>query len=91
MTDLFAAAECHREERAAILAHCAGIPRSTAEAMADRESEEWRHKCEVRSVVRMYQEQGKAAVVDFLADVEKHRGKAAMERLRTDALAALGR
>lgn len=46
-----------------------------------------RHDCEVRAVVRMYVEQGKSAVVDFLAKVEKHRGRLAREQLEQDALA----
>jgi hypothetical protein len=37
----------------------------------------------------MFCEQGRGAVQAFLADVEKHRGNAAMEKLRTDALAAV--
>lgn len=48
-----------------------------------------RHACEVRSVVRMFREQGKAATVEFLGKVEKHRGKAARERLEADAVESL--
>ena len=47
------------------------------------------HACEVRSVVRMFREQGKQATVDFLDLVEKRRGKAAREQLEGDAVAAL--
>lgn len=89
MTDLFAAAECHREERAAVLEFDAGTPRATAESMAAKSSEARRHACETRSVVAMYQTQGGEAVKAFLDEVAKKRGQAAADRLRTDAMAEL--
>lgn len=47
------------------------------------------HADEVRSVVRMYREKGKEAVIEFLNLVERHRGKDSRDRLEADALAAI--
>lgn len=47
------------------------------------------HACEVRSVVRMYREKGKEAVIEFLDLVEQRRGTDVRERLEQDALAAI--
>jgi hypothetical protein len=55
----------------------------------DTSSESWRHECECRGLVEMYRAKGSQHVKDHLAMVEKHRGKKAMERLRTDALEML--
>lgn len=86
MTDLFTEAV---EERAAIMEHDAKLDRSTAEKLAAADVAKQLHACEVRSVVKMFCEKGRGAVQEFLADVEKNRGTEAMERLRTDALAAV--
>jgi hypothetical protein len=53
----------------------------------DKNSEAYRFKCEVDSVVRMYRERGGSAVKSYLLQVEKHRGSEAAERLRETALA----
>lgn len=55
--------------------------------LADTNSEAYRHKCEVSSVVRMYKEKGGDHVKKFLLLVEKHRGSEAATRLREAALA----
>lgn len=97
-TDLFAeAVACHREERAGILEFDAGIPREAAEAMAERSSEQFRHECEVRNIADRYRkaaekyghEKAELARDKFLAEIAGHRGKAAADRLRNDALALL--
>lgn len=49
-------------------------------------SEEFRAACEVRSIVKMFREKGSQAVKAHLLDVQKHRGKDAMEKLRQAAL-----
>lgn len=49
-------------------------------------TDQLRHECEVRMLVRMYQTSGKEAVREYLALVEKHRGKEAHDKLRMDAL-----
>ncbi len=85
MTDLFTEAY---EERAGIMQD-AGLSKETAERMAMADTKANLHACEVRSVVRMCREKGKAFVVEFLAEVEKKRGKQAMEDLRNDALQLL--
>lgn len=86
MTDLFAAIQSDfREERAAILEFDAGIPRNEAERQADTMSEEYRHQCEVRSVAKLYREQGADEVTAFLNECRKHRPAEAVERLRVDA------
>lgn len=79
-----------REERAGILEFDAGLPRAEAEATADTMSEDYRHACEVRSVVRMYREQGGAAVKGYLAEVAKKRGQESADKLRRDALKGIG-
>lgn len=86
MTDLFT--ETHAE-RAAIMQFDGGAEQQAAESMATADTARHLHECEVRSVVRMYREQGSEAVKAFLSQVEKARGKEAMERLRVDSLAAL--
>ena len=53
----------------------------------DKNSEAYRHKCEVASVVRMYRKRGGDFVKKFLLQVEKHRGSEAATRLREEALA----
>jgi hypothetical protein len=78
-----------RQERAAIIEIDGKIARETAERMAAAATEEYRHECEIRGVVKMYREQGGEAVKAFLALVEKHRGQPAAHKLRIDALAAL--
>lgn len=54
--------------------------------LADTNSEAYRHKCEVASVVRMYHEKGGDFVKSFLLKVEKARNSAAATRLREEAL-----
>ena len=54
--------------------------------LADTNSEAYRHKCEVDSVVRMYRKRGGDFVKSFLLQVEKHRGSNAASRLREEAL-----
>lgn len=83
-------AQWPQSNRAGILEFDAGIPRATAEIMAAQQTKAALHDAEVRSVVRMYSEQGKKAVVAFLGKVEEHRGKDARDRLEADALKALG-
>ena len=87
MNDLFAEVF---EERAGIMEHEASLPKETAERMARADTLTHLHACEVRSVVRMYQDKGGEAVKEFLDLVKKARGAEAMERLRNDALIALG-
>ena len=53
----------------------------------DKNSEAYRHKCEVASVVRMYHKHGGDFVKKFILQVEKHRGSEAATRLREAALA----
>ena len=77
------------EERAAICEHDGGLPKDQAEAIAAVQVENFRHACEVRNVVARYRKDGGEAVKEFLAQVSKHRGQAAADRLRTDALLAL--
>ena len=60
---------------------------SINECLADKNSEAYRHQCEVASVVRMYREKGGDHVKKFLLLVEKHRGSEAATRLREAALA----
>mgnify|MGYP006883603769 CR=1 FL=1 len=69
------------EERAGIKQD-SGLPKEQAE----KEAREELHASEVKSVVRMYQEQGGVAVREYLLLVEKHRGKEAHDKLRMDAL-----
>ena len=78
------------EERAAIHEYEAGMDRATAETMAAASTERYRHACEIRSVVAKYQTEGGEAVKAFLAQVAKHRGEPAADRLRADALRELG-
>mgnify|MGYP003349995794 CR=1 FL=1 len=53
----------------------------------DKNSEAYRHECEIASVVRMYRERGGDAVKSYILQVEKHRGSNAAARLREEALA----
>ena len=55
------------------------------ERLARENLEAARHRCEVDSIVRMYNEGGAGRVAKFLLAVEKHRGTAAAERLRHEA------
>ena len=56
------------------------------DSLADKNSEAYRHQCEVVSVVRMYKEKGGDHVKKFLLLVEKHRGIDAATRLQEEAL-----
>lgn len=76
-------------ERAGIIENDGDIDRGNAEALALAETEAFRHNCEVRNVVARYRKDGGEAVKDFLSQVARHRGQAAADRLRTDALNAL--
>lgn len=58
--------------------------------LAYKNSEAYRHDSEITSIVRMYREHGGDRVKSFLLQVEKHRGSAAAERLRSAALDRLG-
>lgn len=62
--------------------------RSNAD-LDDKNSEAYRHKCEVASVVRMYHKNGGEHVKKFILQVEKHRGSEAAARLREKALSCL--
>ena len=50
-----------------------------------RSDEEHRHRCEVRQVLRWRMQHGREWVQDWLAGVERFRGKPAADRIRTDA------
>lgn len=52
----------------------------------DKASEEWRHICEVRHVLRMRQK-GRDKVNDYIAIVEVKRGASAAAKLRDDCAA----
>ena len=51
----------------------------------DTYTEEWRHECEINSVLRMPTRERHAA---YLALVERHRGKAAADRIKQELLRA---
>lgn len=55
--------------------------------LADKNSEAYRHQCEIDSIVRMYRTHGGDKVKSYLLQVEKHRGSEAAGRLREEALA----
>ncbi|HSW53267.1 MAG TPA: hypothetical protein VLG93_08545 [Sulfuricaulis sp.] len=78
-----------REERAAIIEHDAKTAREQAEAIARADTERHRHAYEVRSVMRMYQNEGTEAVAAFLVAVGKHRGAPAAEKIRQDVWAQI--
>lgn len=59
------------------------------ECLADKNSEAYRHQCEVASVVRMFKAKGGDHVKKFLLLVEKHRGSDCASRLREEALAQI--
>lgn len=77
--DLFAAASEMAEERAGILEFDALMTREDAERLGKLASEEWRHACEVRTVVAMPSAGQRR---EYLELVEKRRGKASGDRLR---------
>lgn len=85
-------------ERAGIREFDGGLSRDIAERLAEEDVEAYRHRCEVASVVRMYNkflkergaEYAKTRIKSFLLQVEKARGSEAAERLRRDALDKLG-
>jgi hypothetical protein len=56
--------------------------------LVDSASEAWRSECEARFVLGM---QPKSTRQDFLAAVEKRRGKSAADKLRADVLALWSR
>lgn len=50
----------------------------------DRTSEEYRHQCEVRTIIRERLQKGRDWARGHLELVEKHRGPAARARLEAD-------
>ena len=78
--DLLESIEEGRSEREAIMAE-AGVENPAEAAALDM------HSCEVRSVIRMYYPNGRAAAAYF-DGVEKARGKEAADKLRNDVRAA---
>lgn len=62
---------------------------SINDSLADKNSEAYRHQCEVVSVVRMFKEKGGDFVKSFLLKVEKNRGSNCASRLREEALAQI--
>jgi hypothetical protein len=58
-----------------------GLSREEADEAAREDVERFRHECEVRTVAAWATDAERA---DFLADVEKKRGKAEAQRLRRD-------
>lgn len=77
--DLLESIEDGRVEREAIMAE-AGVENPAKAAALDM------HSCEVRSVIRMYYPDGRAAAT-YLNGVEKARGKEAADKLRNDVRA----
>ena len=77
--DLLESIEEGRSEREAIMAE-AGVENPAEAAALDM------HSCEVRSVIRMYYPNGRAAAAYF-DGVEKARGKEAADKLRNDVRA----
>ena len=77
--DLRESIEEGRAEREAIMAE-AGVSNPEAAAALDM------HSCEVRSVIRMYYPDGRAAAA-YLDGVEKARGKKAADKIRNDVRA----
>ena len=65
-------------ERAGIREFDGGLSRDIAERLAEEDVEEYRHQCEVASVVRMYREKGGEAV---MATIEERR-KTDRERVK---------
>jgi len=51
-----------------------------------RTDEGWRHRCEVRAVVRDWFRHGNQFVIDHLASVKRRRGADRAAKLRLDAL-----
>lgn len=74
--DLFASHQEARAERVAIMVE-AGVDDPV------RRMDDDRHACEVRDVVRRFYPDPKAAA-EYMNLCEKHRGKAAADRLRAD-------
>lgn len=77
--NLLAAAAEMAEERAGILEFDALLTREEAERIGKLESEEWRHACEVRTVLAM---KGSAQRREYLDMVDSRRGKVAGNKLR---------
>ena len=77
--DLLESIEEGRSEREAIMAE-SGVSNPAEAAALDM------HSCEVRSVIRMYYPDGRAAAAYF-DGVEKARGKEAADKLRNDVRA----
>lgn len=77
--DLLESIEEGRVEREAIMTE-AGVSNPKEAAALDM------HRCEVRSVIRMYYPDGRAAAAYF-DGVEKARGKEAADKLRNDVRA----
>jgi hypothetical protein len=50
----------------------------------DKNSEAYRHQCEVRYLLRKRKELGRPWLVNHLELIEKHRGRAAVAQLKKD-------
>lgn len=86
-TEIDAATAEAREERAAILEWCAGISRLDAELFAGRESEKFRHACEVKHVLGLADIEARRRYIEL---VEEKRGAEAAKRLADDVKSAWG-
>lgn len=84
-------------ERAGIREFDGGLSRDIAERLAEEDVEAYRHKCEVDSIVRKYNEAlqkrgkdyAKERIQSFLLQIEKYRGSETASRLREEALAQI--
>ena len=79
----------HFIERAAIYEYLGEKERDESELLAAKDTEAYRFKCEVNSVVQKYRERGGDAVKAYLQLVEKARGAEPAGRLREAALAQI--
>ena len=52
----------------------------------DKNSEVYRHQCEVRYLLRKRKELGRLWLVNHLELIEKHRGRVAVAQLKKDLL-----
>jgi hypothetical protein len=50
----------------------------------DTQSEAWRHECELRDLVRMYQEHGADYVKNYLDEMGRKRGKESAKAIRQE-------
>ena len=77
MIDLLSNFEESRQEREAIMIE-SNVPNAIESAADDR------HDCEVRDMIRRFFPHRVETMKAFFGDVEKHRGKAAAEKLKAD-------